>query len=154
RGLMEGAKAADGVQYDRDADAGAGAVRQRANELFANLPALEDVALHVDRFARAADCVEHHRIERRAICEYLDFVSVLKGRVAGGFEHVYEVFARRIDLPLDVIRNRRREERDQDQPGDERAADDRQVEHVRAVPAWMARAAQPGTARTALPLES
>jgi hypothetical protein len=93
---------------------------------------LEDVALEVDRLLRRLDGGQHRGIEAIAVGEDLDAVLRLQGRVAGGLEHVDEVVAGAVDLHLDVIRDVRREQQHQDQPRDERAADDREVRHVSA----------------------
>src|SRR5207247_7719747 len=78
RAAAKGAEAADGVHDDGDADAGAPTLGQRVDELLADLALLEDVALHVDRLARAADGVEHRRIERVPVREDLDPVAALE----------------------------------------------------------------------------
>src|SRR5439155_4729345 len=50
-------------------------------------------------------------------------------RLARRLEHVDEMIAARVDVGFDVIRDVRREEHRHHEPGDEGAADDRQIEH-------------------------
>jgi hypothetical protein len=125
----ERAEAADRVHDEGHADAGARPLGERFDEPIADCTLLEDVALHVDGFAGAADRVQHGRIERLAVGQDVDLVAVLQVRLAGRLQDVDEVIAARVDVRFDVIGNVRREERRHDQPRDERPADVRQPEH-------------------------
>src|SRR5262249_2589064 len=77
---VEGAEAADRVHDERHAHAGAGALRQRLDELIGDTAGPEDVALHVDRLARRPDGVEHCWIERRAVGQDVDAIPRLERR--------------------------------------------------------------------------
>ncbi len=132
RRRVKRAKAADRVHHDRRAHAGPRALGKRVDELLTDLAFLEDVALEVDRFPCAANRLEHRRIEVIAVREDVDLVVVFERRVARRLEHVDEVIARAVDLRLDVIRDVRCEEHDENEPRDERAADNREIEHQRA----------------------
>ncbi len=129
RQLANGSEAADGVHHDRHAHAGARPLAERLDEAIADRPVLEDVALQRHGFTRLPDRVEHRRIEAIAVGENLDAVAAFELRLTGGLEHVHAVVAARIDRRLDVIRDVRHEQHREDQPGDEDAADDREVEH-------------------------
>jgi hypothetical protein len=117
RACAERAEAADRVEHDDHPHAGVGPLGERVDKLPADLAFLEDVALHVDRFARLADRVEHRRVERRAVGEDLDTVIGLQARLTRRLEHANEVIAARIDGRFDAVLEVGREQCNQDQPG-------------------------------------
>src|SRR6185369_14337117 len=96
-----------------------------------DLAVLEDVALHVDRFFGTTDGVDHGGIERGAVGQNVDLVVPVHRGIARRFEDVNEMVTAGIDGRFHTIGNVRREEDGQDQPGDEDAADDREVLHLR-----------------------
>src|SRR6185369_7963322 len=62
----------------------------------------------------------------------LDAVPVLEMGLARRLEHVHAVIAARVDRRLDVIRDVRHEQHREDQPRDEHATDNREVQHGQA----------------------
>src|SRR5439155_12562575 len=123
-------QAADGIHHDRDPHARARAFGERVDELVADRAGPEDVALHVDCLAGRSDRREHGWVEGRTVREDLDSVALLERRLTRRLEEVDEMIAAAVHVGLEVIRDGRRKERDEDQPRDERAAEDRQVEHA------------------------
>src|SRR5207245_1373829 len=107
-------EAADGIHHDRDPHARARPFGKRVDELIADRAGPEDVALHVDGLAGRADRREHGRIEGRAVWEDLDSISLLERRLTRRLEEVDEMIAAAVDVRLEVIRDGRREERDED----------------------------------------
>jgi hypothetical protein len=73
-------------------------------------------------------------VECGTVGEDLDPIALFQSGLARRFDHVHEVVAGGVDLPLDVIGDMWREEDDDDQPCDEQPANDRQITHKRLKP--------------------
>ena len=111
---------------------------QRVDELDRPICAvLEDVALHVDGARRAADRVEHRRVERRAVGEDRDAVAVVQRRLAGRLDRVEKVLVVDRGALRQVVVDAGREQEDQHQPDEE---EPRPPTASHAISAWRARA--------------
>ena len=110
---MEGAEAADRIHHERHANAGLCPFAKRPDEAVADIAFLEDVALHVDRFARARESRRASPDRTRAVGKDLDRVARGERGVAGRFQNVEKVVAAGIDGCLDVVRDPRGEQRRQ-----------------------------------------
>ena len=84
------AGAAEGVEHNIDADAGAGAIGESVEIELADLAALEDIGLEIDAAAGAADGVELCRIKGGAVGEDLEGAGAADGRVDEGFDEIEE----------------------------------------------------------------
>ncbi len=124
-------QAADGVDGNRDVDAVPRAVRERSDELIAHLPRLEDVELHDDRLGRAADRVEHRRVELRAVGEDLDVIPLMEGRLAGRLHRVEEALVVHRHPVAEAVVDCRCEEHHYHEPDEKDRARYGQPEHQR-----------------------
>ena len=82
--------AAEGVEHDIDADAGAGAIGESVEIQLADLAALEDVGLEIDAVLGGADGVEFGGVKGGTVGEDLEAAGAADGSVDERFDEVEE----------------------------------------------------------------